>query len=702
MRAVVMDSLPDSSKPAGQGRRGALDPGARALAFVLFAVVMLVAYRASLERRTYVDYYGIVSRTIPAANAGYPFHVYRGEDEPPERYTGPNDYGEAILMSARSVVGRALLGDGYMVNSRHMYQNLLAVFLVTALVFLLPGTPLVISLGGVAALCLAIVGGPMGFSTSRLWGVAYTALLVGMLAAVAYHPKKHAWQFVPVSALSLLVGFSTFLRGESIGIMLVTSAALAVSGLFIGGVAFFTTGDKKGAGRFVGSVLLVVVILQAGRFVVRQGVRGMYALAWHIPFGETVIVRHGAGHPLYTALGYIANPYNIAWSDPVGAIHGRLIDPEKKPFDSAYQEMMQQEWRRVVLESPWLLLKNAGVKLAYLHRLLDGQQAAYEPRFQFSNQPVYLAVLYKLGLAVLVLGFVAVVAYRRKPESLFVYVVFVGVVVGAFFTPLLVHPDYAAGPQGAILVVVLVMPAALAVSFGSEHDMWGHLPEEQRRRITTRSVVYGVALAVVAAAGALAAVQVRAVRYRAELDEVAHGDPLRQMGEMGTGYEHLFNDLSEEQKGQIVARLLESDDGRVAVVETGPEENSDVFRPVLAVLSKNQLHLIAWYGSYAGPEPQFQANVHTYVWLKYSGCGYKNVQAKYWINDRHWDGSTRMITYPLERGSVEPGLVDDIRLSFELQALEPLDESQRITYRSLTATQKARLEAADCALAVGD
>lgn len=676
--------------------------GVRALAFALFAVVMLVTYRASLERRTYADYYGIVSRTIQAANAGYPFHVYRGEDEPPERYTGPNDYGEAILMSARSVVGRALLGEGYTVSSRHMYQNLLVAFLLTALVFLLPGTPLVISLGGVAALCLAIVGGPMGFSTSRLWGVAYTALLLAMLAAVAYHPQKRVWQFVSISALSLLASFSTFLRGESVGIILAVSAALAASALLIGGVAFSTTGDKKAARQFIGNVLLVVLIIQAGRFVVKQGVRGIYALAWHIPFGETVIVRHGAGHPLYIALGYIANPYNIAWSDPVGAIHGRLIDPEKKPFDGPYQEMMQQEWRRVVLESPWLLFKNAGVKLAYLHRLLDGRQEAYEPRFQFSNQPVHLAVLYKLSLALLVLGFVAVMAYRRKPESLFVYVVFVGIVVGAFITPLLVYPDYAAGPQGAILVVVLVMPAALAVSFGSEHDIWGHLPEEQRCRITYRSVAYGVALVVVVMAGVLVAVQVRAARYRAELDEVAHGDPLRQIGEMGAGYEHLFNDLSEEQKGQIIARLLESDDSRVAVVEAGSEGNSDVFRPVLAVLSKNQLHLIAWYGSYPGPEPQYQANVHTYVWFRYSGCGYQNAKTKYWINDRHWDGSTRMITYPLERGGVEPGLVDDIRLSFELYTVEPPDESKQMTYRSLTDTQKARLEGADCALAVGD
>jgi hypothetical protein len=190
-------------------------PSARFMVWLGFALLTyFTAYRPELKKQRFVDPY--LSATVRAANlGGYPFSFALSSNSEIQRMnSGYVDPGLPVLVSSVAVAGRSLLGANYRVYQRTIYRVLFALFLLTAVVFILPRVPLPVAASGVAALYLCIVFKLGFFSNTRNWGATFGVLLTAMLVAVATLPAKRAGLPFLVS-LGLLVGLTQFIRQES-------------------------------------------------------------------------------------------------------------------------------------------------------------------------------------------------------------------------------------------------------------------------------------------------------------------------------------------------------------------------------------------------------------------------------------------------------------------------------------------------------
>ncbi len=113
--------------------------------------------------------YWWVLSTILAANDGQPPFTMYYYDKLVRFSEVNNDYGIPILVSSLSVTGRALNGQDYQVSEQTVFDALFVLFVLTALLLVLPGIPLLLAGGGVLALA-AVLNNTQGFSNGQLWG----------------------------------------------------------------------------------------------------------------------------------------------------------------------------------------------------------------------------------------------------------------------------------------------------------------------------------------------------------------------------------------------------------------------------------------------------------------------------------------------------------------------------------------------------
>src|SRR5262249_53311523 len=125
------------------------------------------------------------------------------------------DYGIAVLVTATSVIGRALAGPDYVVDDWTARRALLSLFLVTALVFVSPAVPLAVSASAVATFFLALRAGPVDFASARLWGVTLAALVASVFIAVATRSAPTTARWTTLFALGLLLAFTRLLRQDA-------------------------------------------------------------------------------------------------------------------------------------------------------------------------------------------------------------------------------------------------------------------------------------------------------------------------------------------------------------------------------------------------------------------------------------------------------------------------------------------------------
>lgn len=545
-------------------------------------------YLPARNGHTFLDWGHLVENTARAANDGHPFMAYTLDPSPRlirlEEYGGGyTDPGLAMLVAMTSVVGRVLVGEGFVVGLDTVYADLLAFYLLTACVFVLPGVPLMISLGGLAALGLGIcAGGPPGSSafTMSRWAATYAAVVVGMLAVTATLPKRNARAVTFVVALSILVSYAQFIRHEAAVTASAVACALVASALVLAGIARLVIRDRSLWARtilpisvralFTAGVLVIAIL--SGPLVVR----GLCSLAWGIPYSETRVALHGAGHSLYMSLGYVANPYNISWRDNVGVVHARLIDPTVR-IDGAYMEVLRGEAIRIALESPWLVRDNLVGKLTDLRNRLV---------LPITSRLLWLVPI-MLGLG-LVMGFL-----RGNLSMVIATVVSAALVAATLASPLVIHPDYVLGLEGGVLVAVVLLPFALVTLATWQDRLQGMLPP----RIATACVVWSAMVAAVAllvsVAGGFGWYRARASEYNTQLASARQGDPLAEIEAQGYKFDHVFNDLPNEAQERLIERLEWSPDARVARATTDPSGGGTFFRPRVAVLHRSQIHLIS-------------------------------------------------------------------------------------------------------------
>lgn len=552
----------------------------------------LGGYLPARDGRTLLDWAFLIENTARAANDGHVFMAY-SPASPPElirlnEYAGGHtDPGLAMLVSLTSVTGRALFGNGFTVSVDTIYDCLLAFYLVTALLFVSPAVPLPIAVGGVVALGLGIaVGGPPGWSafTISRWSATYAALVAGMLAATAPLPKRGFWALSVVVGLSVLISYAQFIRHEAAVTAYTTAVALLLTALTVGllshrllrGQSLLLQASLTLCRRLALTGLILAGITWAGP----QVVRGMYAAAWGTPYSETRVALHGDGHSLYLSLGWIPNPYNISWRDNVGLIHSKLVSPSTR-LDGDYIDVLRREWLRIVLESPWLPVENVVAKLDPFWVTAS--------RLPLSSRLIPLVPVVLLG--VLLLGLA-----RRMSSVLLIFPAFGAITAVTLAPPLLIHPLYVLGFEGAALVTVVILPAAACTMLVRRADGAETMERRAITRVAGWMLVGAVVLAGVGLTISLAWGVYRAAAERQELAQAMSATPLEQIDAQGYRYARLFNELSLDDQMVIVTRLQGLTDRRVAVAVDAESAVTSYFRPVVAMRDHEQLHVIAWFG----------------------------------------------------------------------------------------------------------
>jgi hypothetical protein len=587
---------------------------------------------------------------VRAINAGHPFHLLyqNGEHQAPtikrlsEVYA---DYGLQIAAAFVAGGGRWLWGPSFRLQPSIGRDILMGLLVVTSAAMLAPGVPLLVGIAGVLSLRALFAWGPMTLGPPQHWGVAYVALVTAVFVGCVFKPWTVS-RACALTALAALAASSQLLRQESATVPTAVGLGLiATAGLIL--LAQRSTGaDGSSARRLAQRAALGAVLLITANGAVEPIERWMFSRAWRTSYAETPAAAHGSGAPLYLSLGYVSNPFNLGWRDPIYQLHAQLIAPDLKYGDGEYQRRLLREYVGIVISRPWLLVENIAAKAARVHAL-STRRAEKLPDVAVWQQPPH-ARFYK-ALPWLAVLCVALLWRRGTPEAAAICVTSIALAAAASAGALVIFPDYIGGVQGATVALALIVPAAVASSMIDRGAVPGPVATRLARRILTWSALLGVGAVLIG--GIFIAIQW--LRYRSMQDDIFKRDPLEAIAEQQFRYAHIFNDWPVVRQGRVVARLTSSNDSRVARAVDLRRGDLALFRPEVVVRTATQIHLIAWMGDtfHAPVPPLYQGTTHSLFFV----CGECAPDSKAndfpsgigFVNDLEWRGRYRMFSVPL-------------------------------------------------------
>jgi hypothetical protein len=589
---------------------------------------------------------------VRAINAGRPFHLLyeNGERTPPTIKRMSEVYGDLGLQMAIGFVAQAerrLHGPSIRFDTAIGRTMLLALFVVTAAAMVADGVPLLVALAGVMAMWTLFKWGPMVLGPAQHWGVAYVAVVTAIYVGAVFNPWT-ASRVVSLALLAVLAALSQLLRQEGSTVPTAVGIAMvATAGLIVVALRWVDDAGTRSARQVAKRAALGGMLLLAVNSAVPPIERWVLSNASGTSFADTPAAAHGAGAPLYLSLGYVSNPFNIAWRDPVGVVHARLIVPGMGFWDPEYQPTLFREFVDIVISRPWLLLENVAAKAQRVHALAMGRADRLPDVAVWQRPPhtrFYKALPWVGALCL------AILWLRGTPETAAIVLTSAALAAAASAGALVVFPDYMGGVQGATMVLAIIMPASVAASL-IESSM---APTWVSARLTRRVLAEAGALGVAALVIGGGFVGVQWMRYRALQEEVVARDPVDAIEAMQFRYAHVFNDLPVARQGRLLARLLAGASPAVArLVER--HGDVDLFRPEALVRTSSQLHLIAWMGTAFQPPvpPLYQGTTHALVFL----CGecppssgmndFPLVSGWEMVNDLEWRGRYRMFSVAL-------------------------------------------------------
>lgn len=583
--------------------------------------------------------------TVRAFNAGLPFHLSldAGNGSAPSvlkmtEYYG--DYGLHILLSLVGLAARRV-APSFQLDASMARTVLLGFFVFAAAAILAPPVPLPAAVTGVVSLIVLFAWGPLGLFDARYWGVAFVAVVGMVYVATTLEPWTRS-RFLVLVILAAFAAYDRLLRQEAGPATNIIGLALVGAALLVGLVSLRRGLDARAiAVRALAGGLLLITI----NALVLPWERWSFSRAWGTPYADTRVALHGSGWPLYLSLGYVSNPFNIGWRDPIGEIHARLIHPEiVMNADPLFQQTLLEEYERIVFDRPWLLVRNIIAKAARVHQLVGHRSGANTD--SLITNPLPLAVLYWTAPWI-ALGALMLAARRGTAESVVLWFCCAATALGASVGAVLVFPDYIGGVQGAIVALALILPAAVVGSLTRESA--GH--ENSIAGPLLRAFVAAVATVLVLGA---AFIGVQWWRYRTVQADAEAGDPLQALETQGFRYAHVFNDLPIAKQGRLLAKLQASTDPAVTRVVDERAGDMTLFAPQLLVRTPTQIHVFVWMGrGFVPPTPRlFQGSTHASL-LICGGCpptatvnDVVRLSTARWtmINDLEWQGRYRMFS----------------------------------------------------------
>ena len=630
--------------------RRSLDYAVRAAAFAAFVWFLWSVPYAPHRHDPFGD--ADTEAAVRAINAGYPFQLMylNGEhDAPTIRPMSAvyGDYGIPIAAAFVARAGRWLRGPSFQVAPTVGREILLSLFVITAAAMLVPGMPLLAGVAGILALRALFEWGPMTLGPAQHWGVAYAAVVTAVFLGSVVRPWT-ALRACALAALAALAAATQLVRQE--GSIVPTAAAIGL--VVIAALAFLARRstrdvDRSGLRRVALRAAAGGLLLFAANAAVQPIERWTFSRAWGTSYANTSAAAHGSGWPLYLGLGYVSNPFNIAWRDPIGQVHAQLINPNVRYGGADFQNTLLGEYVRIVIERPWLLIRNVAAKAVRLHRLAM-RQSDMVPGMAIWQRPAHTR-FYVAAWGVL-LGCLGLLAWRGTPEAAVVWCGSIALLAGATAGALIVFPDYVGGLQGATVALALVMPASMAGALADRNE-----PRAASAAASRRILAGWLALAAAGGVAAAAFVGVQRWRYSGIEHAAAAADPLDGIEARQFRYAHVFNDLPVPQQGRLVARLTSSRDPRVARVIDLRRGDLDLFRPEALVRSDAQLHLIAWMGrSFRAPFPALYQGATHAIFFICGECAPESTVDDFpfdsgwtFINDLEWRGRYRMFSVPL-------------------------------------------------------
>lgn len=632
----------------------------RALALLVFTVVVYVwGYLPAYKNDSFTQVAGFFANTIQAANDGFSLMTY--DSKQPDKLIkltdisgGYYDMGWPTMVSLAVRVGKIVYGDSYRADSSVSYRVVIAFNLITAVLFLLPIVPFFVSIGGLLALAISIIGLPPLYNAfGQFWGATYAAIVLSVLVStMALKSVQHGrWTFVFAALTGIIIGIAQFIRNEATVTSLACVAATLIGLWFL--VLLYRISLKQDEGslrRILGlarnvtaSLILFIVIVYAMPFAVRA----LYALTFQQEYAATKLAMHGDGHSLYLSLGFVPNPYNIVWRDNVAMVHSELIRPGTGVESPYYMSTLRDEWLRITLSDPKLVIENMVAKAGNLIQLL-------------SAMPI--VNMFFLAFPVVLIASCILIFRRPTFQRLLVTFSYLGLVGVSLFVPVLIHPFYSQSLQGILLVTPVILPFTLLLSTNSRYEVKIE-PTSANRQVLRRVLLMigGVGAAGIVVIIALTFIQSN--RQQAIESAALEADPYEQMQAEGYRYDSVFNQFSIADQESIIAKLKSRHTLDILVPEP-QEDTSQVsfFRPEVLVVATQELHLISWLGV---PDQNFNvselANGSGFIRVcancdplpsEYKNNPYElkedaidmNMLA---INEADWRGHYRMITLPI-------------------------------------------------------
>jgi hypothetical protein len=467
------------------------------------------------------------------------------------------------------------------------------------------------------------------------------------------------------------------------------AGVVVLSGVLVGLNGWRWTEVPAGAKGWLWGVGGASLLLLAEMGATRFAVVGIYAQAYQIPFSKVELPAHGTGFPLYLSLGFVSNPYNIAWEDELAIMAHRLATGKPLTWDMAGQARLVAEWKRIVMESPFLVLKNIAEKALFLHRLLCNSLPLSEQDLSALSPHAHPGPLFfwLYVSAVVVVFLLGILLGWKQTSKLFLFSSGVlGCSAGALLAPVLIYPGYPADVYGLLIAIVAVVLPGLPYVVKQESASL-YLPIETDRRACKRAI-WLVALIVITLVGTGSAWgKWRSLRNSDFADRLSWQDPLCEMQQLGYRYAHFFNLMTPAAQERILNKLRAVNDARV-FVPSDDLQLDQCYQPRLAVINGNLLYLVSFFGSnYRLPEKIVdQGFVSAYVhvvkdnmqqlgrWPFEGDC---DVRVYHRINDRFWEDRLRMLVFPVapamaQAQSLQVGafkIVDATAVGFKLEEI---------------------------------
>lgn len=632
----------------------------RTLAFLVFTVVVYVwGYLPAYKNDSFTQVAGFFDNTIRAANDGYSLMTY--DSKQPDKLIkltdisgGYYDMGWSTMVSLAVRAGKIVYGDNYRADSSVPYKVVIAFNLITAVLFLLPIVPFFISIGGLLALAISIIGLPPLYNAfGQFWGATYAAIvlsvLVSTIALKSVTFGRGTLAFATITGV--IIGIAQFIRNEAT----VSSLACVVATLF--GmwllVLLYRVSLKQNEGsmrRILGlarnvtaSLILFIVIVYAMPFAVRA----LYAFTFQQDYAATKLAMHGDGHSLYLSLGFIPNPYNIVWRDNVAMVHSELIRPGTGVESPYYMSTLRDEWIRIATSDPRLVIDNMVAKAGNLIQLLYAMPVVN---------------IFLIAFPIILVASCVVIFRNPTIQRLLFTFSYLGLLSVSLVVPVLIHPFYSQSFQGVLLITPVILPFTLWGLTNAKYDVKLE-PISANRQVMKRLLLLVGGVGAIGIVAVFVFTLIQSNRQQAIAADALAGDPYELIQAEGYRYDSAFNQFSNADQENIIAKLKLQRTPDIFVPEL-QEDSTQVsfFRPELLIVSTQELHLISWLGV---PDQNFNvkelANGAGFIRVcancdplpsEYKNNPYEltedaidtNMLA---INEGDWRGHYRMITLPI-------------------------------------------------------